>query len=36
MAPPPEWLVGWTQYVGLVVAIVVALKGLVMGAKSLL
>jgi hypothetical protein len=36
MVPPPEWLVGWTQYVALVVGLIVALKGLIKGAKSLL
>ncbi len=36
MSPPPESLVGWTQYIALVLGIVVAIKGLVKGARSLL
>ena len=33
---PPEWLVEWTKYIGLVVVTIAAIKGLFGGARSLL
>jgi len=36
MPLPPEWLVAWTQYVTLVVALYAAIKALRKGARSLL
>jgi hypothetical protein len=36
MASPPEWLVGWTEYLMLLVALYAAAKAAFKGARSLL